>query len=373
MNSKIKIKVIGKDVNRFLIRLNKNKINVYQVSNKKNNSCYLIIDYCNYSNVLNIKTIYEIEIVEYLGAIRLKNNILKNKVFIFALLICFIILLFLSRLTYSIKVTTNDKKMNDLLIKELKEEGIYKFSFLKNYNQLNKIKNNILKKYNDKFEWLEIERVGTGYIIRYEQRLKSDDIKDIKTYDIVAKKNGRIINLDIESGQILKNINEYVNIGDIIVSSDIKLNEEIKGSISAKGKVYGEVWYKVNVKLPKDYYLKKYTGKYVNTYSFALINKKIILKKDKFHDKIVNEKQILKNNLLPIAISKLEIKEITIKKDINLKEVAINEALNKIKANLNDNEYILDYVIIDTKKNNSKFEMNLFVSVCEDIGEYLVR
>ena len=70
------------------------------------------------------------------------------------------------------------------------------------------------------------------------------------------------------NGEIISNVNSYVKKGDIIVSGEIKHNEEIKKLVKAKAKVYGEVWYKVNITIPLTYYEEIYTNN-VNTGYFS--------------------------------------------------------------------------------------------------------
>jgi len=263
--------------------------------------------------------------------------------------------------------------MYNLLFNELKLNGIYKYSFVKNYNELSKIKKRIIDKYSDKIEWLEIERKGTSYFVRYEPKINNNISSDNKVYDIVANKNALILKLDIQNGQILKNINEYVHINDMIVSSDIKLFDETKNIISAKGNVYGEVWYKVNVKYPINYYEEINTGNSYQTFSINFLNKKILLKNNNYMYKKHDINPIIKNNILPISFNKEVIYEYKIIDSYDYQSKALEIGLNKIRDNLKSQEYIIDYYVLDTKENNNIYEINIFVSVYENIGIYKER
>ena len=372
MKNKIKIKVVGHNVNRFIIKLNKKNINIYQVFKKNNDCCYLIIDYNFLDDVIKYKAMYDIEVIDYLGPIKIKKKIFKNIYFIISLLLALIIIFILTRLTFNIKIITNNQKLNKLLKDELKIYGIYKYAPLKNYQELTEIKKKILTKYKDTFEWLEIEKHGTEYIIRFEQRIENKKEDDTNVYDIVALKDSKIMELDVDSGQIIKNINQYVKKGDVIVSSDIKLNDEIKSQTSAKGNIYGEVWYKVIITIPNDYKEKKLSGRSINTYSLNFISFKILFNKSSFFDKIEMSKPIISNNIFPISFNKENIKEVVILKN-NKKDLALKMGLDKIKKNLKDKEEIIDYIILNEKKDNDEYTLELFISVKEEIGDYLAR
>lgn len=373
MKSKVKIKVTGNDINRFILKLNRKKINIYKIISKKNDICEMIIDYASYDDIIKIKGIYDVYIIDYLGAIKIRKNILKNKFFMIFIILGICLVFFLTRITYNIKIITNDKNLNNLLKQELKQNGIYKYSFLKSYQDITKIKNKILKKYQDTFEWLEIEKKGTSYYVRFEPRLEEKKETTNNVYNIVALKDARIINLDIESGQIVKNVNQYVKKGDIIVSSDIKLNDNVKNISSAKGLVYGETWYKVDVTIPLNYQEKIITGNSVNAYSVNFLNKKIVFDKSGFSDKINIESNIIKNNLFNISFNKEIIKEVRINKNIDFDKLAIKLANDKINDKLKENEEIIDYFIITKNKDEFNYYMELFVSVKEQIGKYEVR
>lgn len=373
MKSKVRIKITGNDINRFILKLNKHKINIYKINTKKNNTCHMIVDYSSYDDIIKIKGIYDVHIVDYLGIIKIKKDFFKNKFFITFIVLGICLIFFLTRITYNIKIITNDEKLNNLLIKELRENGIYKYSLLKNYQEIAKIKNNILKKYQDIFEWLEIEKKGTSYYVRFEPRLENKKETIAEIYNIVALKDARIINLNIKSGQIIKNINQYVKKGDIIVSSDIKLNDEVKNISSAKGLVYGEVWYIVDITIPLNYQEKIITGNSVKTYSINFLNKKIVFNNSSFFDKISIENKLIKNNLFNISFNEEIIKEVKINKNINFNNLAIKLASEKIKKNLKEDEEIIDYVVLTEREIENNYYMELFVSVKEQIGKYEVR
>ena len=373
MNNKIKVKVIGKNINNFIIKLNSKKINIYDIFKKNNDCAYLVIDYKSYDDIIKYKAYYDIYIIDYLGPIKIQKKIIKNKYYLLIIILAFILVFFLTRLTFNIKVISNDQKMTKLIKKELKKNGIYNYSFIKNTKEINKVKKNILKKYPKLFEWLEIERRGTTYLIRYEKRLESNLKEDNTIYDIVALKDAYIISLDIKQGQIIKNINEYVKKGDIIVTSDILLNEEIKGNISAKGHVYGEVWYKVSISLPLNYQKKIITDNSVNTYSLNFFSFKILFNKTHFNDKIVLSIPKISNRLFPISFNKETIKEVIIDTKSSKEDLAVNLCLDKIKSKLKENEEILDYFIINKSKNKDSLDLTLFVSVKEEIGQLKAR
>ena len=89
----------------------------------------------------------------------------------------------------------------------------------------------------------------------------------------MASKNGYIKDIYASSGEIIKNKEDYVQKGDIIVSGNIHRNDNVVARVKSNALVYAEVWYSSNVKLPLNYTKSKTTGK--KRYNFAVNDKKI--------------------------------------------------------------------------------------------------
>ena len=100
--------------------------------------------------------------------------------------------------------------MKDKLNKYLITKGISKYHLKKNYNELKSIKEDILTKYKDEIDWIEIESIGSKYIIRYEPRVNTKFNNDSRFQNIIATKNAVIYSMDIRRGQIIKNRLDYV-------------------------------------------------------------------------------------------------------------------------------------------------------------------
>ena len=99
------------------------------------------------------------------------------------------------------------------------------------------------------------------YIIRCEERKIKKINKESGYRNIVAKKDAYITKIISTKGVNLVRSGEYVKKGDVLISGEIKLYEEVKGDTLATGYVYGNVWYNVEVSIPKEENKKEYTGK----------------------------------------------------------------------------------------------------------------
>lgn len=373
--SKVKIVVKGKNVNRFLFKMYKKKISILNIEKKNSNEMNVCIYFKDYEKVVKLNTIYEIYIIEYGGMINSRKIMYKNRFVLFFVILSLIFIFILSRMIFNVEVITNDSKMRDILLYELELYDIKKYQFQKGYNEIQIIKDKILNKYKNDIEWIEIELVGTNYIVRYEPRIIHEKLSKIKPRHIVASQDAIIYSVISSKGQVIKNKNEYVKKGDIIVSGNIFLNEEVKNSVSAEGKVLGEVWYEVDVYYPYAYYEQVKTGKVKNVYVINFLNYRLeLFNFNPFYDKIVNSNIIIKSDVLPFNLAKEKQFEVNTISSIKTEELiyldAVSLAHSKIKNKLNKEGFIKTYKVIDKKLTDKGIELKIFFSVIEDITEY---
>ena len=177
IKSKIKLRVSGKNVNRYLLRLSKNHISLLSVLKKSKDEYDILIYFKDYELAQKLNTIYDIHIIEYGGWEQEKKYLKKNKWIFLALIFSLLFLFFLSRLIFEVEIVTNDQAMKNRLLKELKELSIDKYHFQKSYQELQTIKTKLLETHHDDIEWLEIERIGTKYRVRFEPRIIEPDKK----------------------------------------------------------------------------------------------------------------------------------------------------------------------------------------------------
>ena len=375
IKSKVRIAIKGKNVNRFLLRIHRNKISILNVNRASKDEAYILIYFKDYEKVLELNTIYEIFIVSYGGWEKNKREYNKNSLLILGIILGVLFVFFLSKLIFKVEVITNDTKMREKLLYELSRYDIKQFKFQKSYNKIQKIKEEILKKYQNDIEWIEIELVGTKYIIRYEPRILNEKTEKSNYRHIVASKNAIVYSVVSSRGQILKYKNDYVKEGDIIVSGEIKLNDETKKIVSAEGEVYGEVWYEVEVFYPFGYYEQKKTGNTKNVYAVKFLSWKIeLFNFNKFYDKIIKEEVIIKNKVLPLSFVKEKQIEVETKSSINTIDEAYDNAISlakqKINNKLKDNEHIIKYKLLNKNIENNGVRIKMFFSICENITEY---
>lgn len=371
------IKVSGKNTNRFITKLIQNKIALLDISNIDRKEIYIKIYEKDLKKVEGLKTIYSINIRRVYGFLYIKQVVKYYKVLLISIIICTIIFLFSIRIITKVEVIHNDSDIRQLLLNETKKRGIKKFGLRKSYEEIEKIKVDILDKKRNDIEWIEIERVGTKYIIRVEERKLNKSKKEEEKVNIVAKKSSIIKLIEAKEGVVSKEINSYVKKGDVIISGEVYLNEELKNIGTAKGKVYGEVWYKTTVEYPFLYKAKNYTGNKKTIYSLKFLNNKFDLSfRKKYKDYESKETPILSHLFFPIRLQKEIRKEVVKTDDIYTIDEAIKQANitanKKIEENLNGKEKIISSKNLKVSVKDSKIILEVFFTVFEDITDTVI-
>lgn len=371
--SKIKIEVKGRNVERFIRKLSSNHIELLEIKYPKRNIISLLIYKDDYEKVMRLKSIYEVDVIDASGLIKIKTIFKVNKILILFLIVGIGLLIFLTNVIFKIEVVHTSSEVRTFLTNELKSYGIDIYSFKKGFREIQQIKNEILNKYPDKIEWLEIETVGVKYVVRVELREIIEKEETNLMQNVVASKDALIKKVTAKSGMIIRNVNDYVKKGDIIISGNITLNDEQKGVVNAQGEVYGEVWYTTTVEYPFNYYEERLTGKYKNIISFKFLNKSIDFFSS-YKNKKITSTTILENSLLPIKLVKEKQEELIIIDQVLTEEEAITKGLelayDKMENDLKENEYIINSKVLKVNVKENKLVLDVFFVVYENITDY---
>ena len=371
MIDRLEIVIKGKNPEYFLDKIIKKNINIYKIT-KKNRYIFIIIDKKDYDKLKKIKTSYKIEITKRYGISKIKYLFNKYMYFILAFLLGILINIFLSNIIFSVDVIHTNKNIRDIIKYDLEEEGIKRFHFKKSYQEKEKIVKKILKKETNDIEWLEIEDIGTKYVVKVEQRKKNKKEKQCSNRSIVAKKDAMILSIEAEEGEVVKKKLDYVKKGDVIISGLIYNKEDIVSKRCARGKVYGEIWYKVNLELPKKYYEEKVTGKTKKQIDIRFLNKRYTLF-NKFKTYKRKSTNLLKSKILPISIDYSQYLETKVIRDNytlqNVDKKATLLATSKLNDKLNNKDVIINKKVLKKYEKDSKILVEVFFKVKEDITD----
>ena len=375
MNSKILLDVEGKNINRFIKKLRSNKIDVLKIKYKNKNEASVVIKKSDYSKVKKIKSIYDINVAEVFGFLKIKRKMIRGKYLIIFSMLAFLLFITLTNTVFDIEVVHSNKEIRTIVMNELSKNGIRKYSAKKNYNQIQMIKEKILSKYPNRIEWIEIEEMGTKYIVRVEERKIPGEKINNTPRNIVAMKEGIIKKVIANKGEIIRDMDDFVQKGELIISGDLIFNNEVKGKVRAEGKVYAEIWYLTKVRYPFVIDKNEFTGREKDVLTVKFLNRKFEFTFNKFKQKKIKEKEIFSHRFLPIKLVLEKQKEKRIVNQIltydEALECAKKASEREIKSKLKKDEYIIKSTYLKSSVNNSTIDVEMFFSVYEDITDYV--
>ena len=369
MNKYIRVKVSGKNSNYFINKLISKNI-LY--SNLCIFSKYIEFDLDreNYYKLIDIKTSYDISIVSYLGIYKYLFFFIRY-VYIFLFIILGIgINIFLSRMIFSVEVVHSNSKIRKLIYNDLEKFGIKKYSFKVSYSDKEKIVDKILSLEKNDIEWIEIEEVGCKYIVKVEQR-KINSLDDECNYrHIISKKDAMITSISSSSGEVVKKKYDYVKKGDILISGFIYNKDKIMAKRCSVGKVLGEVWYKVNLEVPKEYIEEKFTGNKSSRLEFIFLNSKF----NKYNNYKVKRIGLFNSKLFDIGVFFSTYLETSIiHKNYSIlssDDEYFSIAVSRLKNRLGDDIRVISKNVLKKEEKKGKIIVEVFIKVEEDITDY---
>lgn len=372
----VKVKITGININNYVKRIIKNKIPIIKLIPINYKEVHMVIRYSDYLKIKNIPSIYEITLIDNYGLLKLKSIVKKNLIIIISLLISLTFLYALSNVIFEVEVIHSKSSVRKLVLNNLEEYGIKKYTWKKNFTQLEDIKNKILDNNKESLEWIEIIPSGVKYIVKVEERIINKVEDGYQYQSIISSKNATIIDIKALKGEKVSSIGTYVRKGDKIISGVINHTDGTTSLVKATGKVIGEVWYKVEVEYPYAYKEEILTGKSNKVLSINFINKKYSLfNYSKYKEFNTKSKILLKHNFLPFYVSIDKQYELKVIDDILTEEEAISRAVelskNKLQTGNSKIISIEDIKIVSKNLNESKVELNLFFKVHEDITSYI--
>lgn len=353
---------VKNQLNRFIKKCLKEGIDLYNIEYIED---YLIVKIKSedYKRIKKINYYSEIRKIKTLGINGIILN-LKKYYFDYVLLVIFLILIyFISNIVVKVEIKHENKELRDKVNEIIKEHDIKSYVIGKTLRELNSISDSILKNNRDILDWISINKIGMKYIVSFEERIMTEENESNETCHIIAKKDGVISKIKAITGISMFEIGDYVKKGDIIINGSIMLNDKNMDNICATGEVFAETWYKVNITYPFYYNEISYTNKSrINFY----LNGNYLFKKNykNFDEETLwnfNNFKIIKQREY-IQVTKKYSKEEARKKALEAANIKLLEKIGK-------NNQIISQKVLKESVNNSKIELEVFISVNEQIGE----
>lgn len=224
--------VASDDIVSLLNSFKKDHLIVFQLTKIDDNTYrfYLPIYQRFLARKYNMQIIKSIGILYYLVVLFCKKiNIIGVISFVLTLLIC-------SRFIFKVEITGNSPSNTKLVEEVLKENNINAGDLKKSYQELNEIYDDLKASFKGKIDYLNIYQEGGVLFVKYTNSVGAKEVEN-NFQNIYASKDGVIQSIDVSSGNIVVQVNQFVKKGDLLVSNTITSTNGENKIIATKGKV----------------------------------------------------------------------------------------------------------------------------------------
>lgn len=224
--------VVSDDIISLLNSFKKDHLIVFQLTKIDDNTYrfYLPIYQRFLARKYNMQIIKSIGILYYLVVLFCKKiNIIGVISFVLTLLIC-------SRFIFKVEITGNSPSNTKLVEEVLKENNINAGDLKKSYQELNDIYDDLKASFKGKIDYLNIYQEGGVLFVKYTNSVGAKEVEN-NFQNIYASKDGVIQSIDVSSGNIVVQVNQFVKKGDLLVSNTITSTNGENKIIATKGKV----------------------------------------------------------------------------------------------------------------------------------------
>lgn len=154
----------------------------------------------------------------------------------------------LSNTVFEITMSGDKEESKQLIQRTLKEMG-YHTPFYD--SDMEKLKLDLKKQLENEIAWMEVSKSGSRYHIQFTTK-EFATITPLKDNQLIAQKDGVIEHFELQHGNKLVAINDYVHAGDVLVDNLLLDSSNKEQQLYVKGRVFAYTWKEVHVEMPKN-------------------------------------------------------------------------------------------------------------------------
>ena len=228
----------------FLWTIKNKQLEVYDITLHQNDICF-------YASILQRRLIYQcfdscikVRTTGVLGYI-LRSIIKPHR--IISMILSIVLWQGLSMMIYDIQIQGGNNAKKQLIRETLNKMNVKVPAISQDVSTL---KADLKKRLENEISWLEIEKQGSRYKISYTPK-ESAHLTELSDTELIAQKDGVIERFDIQHGNKMYKVNDFVHKGDVLVSNSLQDSKGEMEDIYVGGRVFAYVWQDVTLSVPK--------------------------------------------------------------------------------------------------------------------------
>ncbi|KAB7708731.1 sporulation protein YqfD [Bacillus aerolatus] len=372
------VKVQGQGAERFINRLSRSRVPVWQVSRQGEQTISFSCSLKHIHEVRKAARAFEGDVRFYRGEgfPFLLKRLLKSSGFVIGAVGFLVIILLLSNVVWRINIGGASPKMEHEIRKELSRMGVEKGKFILGLDDPETVQKKLLNRV-EGLTWIGVEVKGSTFHFRVVEKTEPKEKKQKGPRHLVAAKDAVIVKLFVKKGQAAVKRNQFVHKGQLLVSGLIG-TEEKQTKIAADGEVLGETWYKTTVEMPVTTDFHVLTGRQVQKHLLEMKTLRVPVWGFKNHsfanhkkDEQVHSVSFLGIKLPVNYVEKTYYESEQTSRSYTEKEAelhALKAAREDLQAKLSEKAVISGEKVLQRQFTNGKVKLSVHFQVLENIA-----
>ena len=149
----------------------------------------------------------------------------------------------LSHTIFAISLSGDQEESKTLILQTLNDMG-YAPPFYD--RDMQEMKAELRKQLENEIAWMEVSKQGSKYYIQFTTK-EFAHIESLSQNELIAQKDGVIEHFEVQHGNKLVAINDFVHAGDVLVSNVLTDSHNEEQPLYVKGRVFAYTWKEVHV------------------------------------------------------------------------------------------------------------------------------
>lgn len=275
----VTIKVIGYYPELFFDLCVRNHVRVWEIRKIDQTTCTgnVLLRDISLIRHLRKKTRYKLYFIKKRGSPFSLNRILIKRPLVIAIISSFLLLFYLSNLVWRVEITGVRPEIEQQIQASLADQGVYQGRLKFLIEPPNKVQKKLLEVHPELL-WVGVQEKGTTYQLEAVEKTIVPERDVGKPSNIIASKDGVIVDMYVEKGKPLVGINDFVEKGETLVTGDLANKGEEEDSkdseqpnyIAVKAEIYANTWYEVSLTIPLEAQYQTLTGEQSNKYRLGM-------------------------------------------------------------------------------------------------------
>lgn len=193
-------------------------------------------------------SIEDVRLIKTTGMLGFLFRQMKRPTRILCVVLSALLWFLLSNTVFEITMSGDKEESKQLIQKTLQEMG-YQPPFFD--SDMEQMKLDLKKRLENDIAWMEVSKNGSRYHIQFTTK-EFATITPLKRNQLIAQKDGVIEHFELQHGNKLVAINDYVHAGDVLVDNLLLDSSNKEQKLYVKGRVYAYTWKEVHVEMEKN-------------------------------------------------------------------------------------------------------------------------